>query len=418
MSDSPDNGFAPLAGLKVLDLTYYASGPLGSMILGDFGADVIKVEPPGGEPGRRLGVTFPGGWSTFFLALNRNKRSICVNYREPGGQQLLCHLARSVDVIIENSRPGLWQKYGLAYEQVRQDNPGLVYASVSGFGESGPMRDWAAMDPIAQAVGGLMSVTGAPESGPVKVGAAVADVSAGRNIAFGVLLALYERARTGTGRRVTSSLLDAVVSMMPMRETEFQFSGQLPELLGTAHGQAVPGQAFKTKDGHVVMLTLYTNDHFQKWCEIMGREDLASDERFQTNRSRKQHMEATVAAVQDVIAEYTLAELDKKIAGQLPYGPLLEFDELWEHPQLLDNDMLLEFQEAGLGTVRNVSSPVHFSGGKISVRQVPPRLGEHSVEILKDFGLPPGEISQLLRSGVVQTYDGTADNPATDLRDH
>jgi crotonobetainyl-CoA:carnitine CoA-transferase CaiB-like acyl-CoA transferase len=414
MSDSPENGFTPLAGLKVLDLTYYASGPLGSMILGDFGADVIKVEPPGGEPGRRLGVTFPGGWSTFFLALNRNKRSICVNYREAGGQQLLRQLARSVDVIIENSRPGLWQKYGLAYEQVRQDNPGLIYASVSGFGESGPMRDWAAMDPIAQAIGGLMSLTGAPESGPVKVGAAVADVSAGRNIAFGVLLALYERVRTGTGRRVTSSLLDAVVSMMPMRETEFQFSGQLPELLGTAHGQAVPGQAFKTRDGHVVMLTLYTNDHFQKWCKIMGREDLASDERFQTNRSRKQHMEATVAAVQDVIAEYTLVELDEKIAGQLPYGPMLEFDELWEHPQLLDNDMLLEFQEAGLGTVRNVSSPVHFSDGKISVRQVPPRLGEHSVEILRDFGCAPEEISQLLRSGVVQTYDGTADNPATD----
>jgi glutaryl-CoA transferase len=414
MSGSPDNGFRPLTGLRVLDLTYYASGPLGSMVLGDFGADVIKVEPPGGEPGRRLGVTFPGGWSTFFLALNRNKRSICVNYREAGGQRLLCHLARSVDVIIENSRPGLWQKYGLAYEQVRQQNPGLVYASVSGFGESGPMRDWAAMDPIAQAIGGLMSLTGAPESGPVKVGAAVADVSAGRHIAFGVLLALYERERTGTGQRVTSSLLDAVVSMMPMRETEFQFSGQLPELLGTAHGQAVPGQAFKTKDDHIVMLALYTNDHFQKWCKIMGREDLGADERFQTNRSRKQHMAATVAAVQEVIGEYTIAELDKKIAGQLPYGPMLGFDELWENPQLLENDMILEFQDAALGTVRNVSSPVHFSHGKISVRQTPPHLGEHSEQILRDFGVPPEEIAELLRSGVVQSYDGTADNPATD----
>lgn len=414
MSDSPDDGFRPLAGLKVLDLTYYASGPVGSMILGDFGADVIKVEPPGGEPGRRLGVTFPRGWSTFFLALNRNKRSICLNYREVGGQQLLRRFARSVDVIIENSRPGLWQKYGLAYEQVRQDNPRVIYASVSGFGESGPMRDWAAMDPIAQAIGGLMSLTGAPESGPVKVGAAVADVSAGRHIAFGVLLALYERQRTGVGQRVTSSLLDAVVSMMPMRETEFQFSGKLPGLLGTAHGQAVPGQAFRTKDDHVVMLTLYTNDHFYKWCKIMGSEDLAADERFRTNRSRKEHMEATVAAVQDVISKYTMAQLDEMIAGQLPYGPLLKFDELWEHPQLRENDMLLEFREPGLGTVRNVSSPVHFSVGGISVRQVPPRLGEHSVQILKDFGLSPEEISELLRSGVVQTYDGAPDNSATD----
>jgi crotonobetainyl-CoA:carnitine CoA-transferase CaiB-like acyl-CoA transferase len=414
MSDSPDSGFRPLAGLKVLDLTYYASGPVGAMILGDYGADVIKVEPPGGEAGRRLGVTFPAGWSTFFLALNRNKRSICVNYREEGGRQLLRRLARSVDVLIENSRPGLWQKYSLSYEQLRQDNPRLIYASVSGFGEAGPMRDWAAMDPIAQAVGGLMSLTGTPQSGPVKVGAAVADVSAGRHIAFGILLALYERERTGTGQRVTSSLLDAVVSMMPMRETEFQFSGKLPELLGTAHGQVAPGQAFRTKDGHIVMLTLYTDDHFQKWCTIMGREDLAADERFATNRARKQNMAATVAAVQDVIAQYTVAELDEKIAGQLPYGPLLEFDELWEHPQLTDNDMLLEFQEPGLGTVRNVSSPVHFSAGTIAVRQAPPRLGEHSEEILRDFGLPPEEISELLRSGVVRTYDGTPDNQATD----
>jgi crotonobetainyl-CoA:carnitine CoA-transferase CaiB-like acyl-CoA transferase len=213
---------------------------------------------------------------------------------------------------------------------------------------------------------------------------------------------------------VTSSLLDAVVSMMPMRETEFQFSGQLPELLGTAHGQAVPGQAFKTKDDHIVMLALYTNDHFQKWCKIMGREDLGADERFQTNRSRKQHMAATVAAVQEVIGEYTIAELDKKIAGQLPYGPMLGFDELWENPQLLENDMILEFQDAALGTVRNVSSPVHFSHGKISVRQTPPHLGEHSEQILRDFGVPPEEIAELLRSGVVQSYDGTADNPATD----
>jgi crotonobetainyl-CoA:carnitine CoA-transferase CaiB-like acyl-CoA transferase len=402
----------PLDGIKVLDLTYYASGPLGAMVLGDFGADVVKVEPPGGEPGRRLGVTFPGGWSTFFLALNRNKRSLCVDYRQPEGLAVLHDMAKTVDVLIENSRPGSWDKYGLSYEQLRSENPKLIYASVSGFGEVGPMRDWAAMDPIAQAVGGLMSVTGSSESGPVKVGAAVGDVTAGRHLAFGVVLALYQRERSGLGQRVTSSLLDAIISLMPMRETEYQFSKELPKRLGTAHGQSVPGQAFETKDGHQVMLTLYTNEHFQRWCALMGREDLTKDPRFQSNRSRKQHMEATVAAVQSVLGQYTQAELDEMIAGEVPYGPILDFDSLWQHPQLAANGMLVSFLDDRIGEVRNVGSPVHVSGG-FQVRHAPPRLGGHSREILSEFGYAPHEIDELVASGTVRVGDTTPDNPPT-----
>ncbi len=409
--------FAPLNGMRVLDLSFYAAGPVATLVLADLGADVVKVEPPGGEPGRRLGVHFPAGWSTFFLTLNRNKRSICVDYRTQEGLALVRRLAEQADVIVENARPGTWKKYGLAYDDLKDINPGLVYGSISGFGETGPMSGWIAMDPIAQAVGGLMSITGSAHCGPAKVGAAIADVTSGRLLAFGVVVALLERAGTGKGRRVTTSLLDTVVSMLTMRETDYAMTGEEPGLLGTAHSQAVPGQAFATKDRRTVLLTLYTDEHFRKWCELVGRQDLADDPRFVSNTSRKENMTECVLAVQNVLAEFTLDELTEMFAGQVPFGPILGFDQLWDHPQLKENGILVKFEHPDVGEVLSIGSPVHFDDHGVTVRHLPPRLGANTVEVLEELGIPRLEIDRLLASGVLHAdlgADGIADTGPED----
>jgi crotonobetainyl-CoA:carnitine CoA-transferase CaiB-like acyl-CoA transferase len=394
--------FAPLSGVRVLDLTYYASGPIAAMALADLGADVIKVEPPGGEAGRRLGVTFPGGWSTFFLSMNRNKRSLCVDYRKPEGAELLRDLAAQVDVLIQNSRPGAWKRYALDYESLTELNPRLIYGSVSGFGESGPMSGWLAMDPIAQASGGIMAITGSPESGPVKVGAAIADVQAGRNLAFGVLAALMQRGRTGQGCEVTTSLFDTVVANLSMREVEFQFTGRNPELYGTAHGQIVPGQAFRTKDDQLVVFTAYTDEHFRRWCELVNRPDLADDPRFASNADRAAHASECVEAVQKVMAEFTSDEVTALLAGNLPFGPVLRFSELFSHPQLAVNKTMVEFEQPGVGPIRAIGAPVHFDAAPIEVRYPCPELGEHTAELLEQFGVPQERFQELSRKGIVQ----------------
>jgi crotonobetainyl-CoA:carnitine CoA-transferase CaiB-like acyl-CoA transferase len=399
--------FAPLSGVTVLDLTYYASGPIGAMALADLGADVIKIEPPGGEAGRRLGVTFPAGWSTFFLSMNRNKRSLCVDFRQSEGAQLLREIAAKVDIVLQNSRPGAWQRYGLDYQSLREVHPGIIYGSVSGFGETGPMSNWLAMDPIAQASGGIMAITGSPESGPVKVGAAIADVQAGRNIAFGLLAALIQRDRTGEGCEVTTSLFDTVVANLSMREVEFQFTGTNPELYGTGHGQIVPGQAFRTKDDKLVVFTAYTNEHFRLWCDLVNRPDLAEDPRFATNADRRANSEACIALVADVIAQYTADELTALLAGNLPYGPVLQFSDLFSHPQLAENKTMAQFEQPGLGNVRAVGSPVHFDARGTEVRHPCPELGEHTIELLNQFDISPERIAGLLRKGVVQVHAQT-----------
>jgi crotonobetainyl-CoA:carnitine CoA-transferase CaiB-like acyl-CoA transferase len=397
------HGQRPLDGIRVIDMSHYAAGPVAAMVLGDLGADVIKIEGPHGESGRRMGRTFPAGWSTFFLAVSRNKRFVSIDYKTPDGQELIRDLVRSADVFLENARPGAWDAYGLDHESLRALNPRLVYASVSGFGSEGPMRDWLSMDLIAQAAGGIMGITGSPESGPARVGAAIVDVMAGRMAAFGVVTALYQRERTGEGQRIETSLFATAVSMLSMREVEYQFTGSNPPLTGTAHGQITPAQAFRTKDGRMVMLCCYDDPHFARLARAAGHEEILADERFASNVARHNHHDEIVKVLEEIILERTEAEWTELLAGQVPYTPVLEFDQLWNHPQLEANQLVMRFDVPGLGEVRTVGNPISFSAADITVRRPPGALGADTVSVLREQGLSADRIRQLEEKGIIAT---------------
>jgi len=394
----------PLTGVKVIDLSHYGAGPIGSMVLGDLGADVIKVEHPQGDSLRRAGVTFPQGWSTFFLAVNRNKRFVGIDFKTERGQELIRDLVRDADVVLENARPGSWDKYGLDYDSLAAINDRLIYASISGFGDRGPMRDWLAMDLIAQAAGGIMGITGTEQTGPARVGAAIIDATAGRLAAFGVVTALFDRVTSGKGQKLDVSLFGTAVSMLPMREVEYQFSGEIPPLTGTAHGQIIPAQAFETADGRRVLLYCFVDAHFNRWAAAAGCPELAEDPRFRTNVARKENSVELLEIVQGIMRERTEEEWTRALAGVVPYGPVLEFDQLWEHPQLEANDLMMPFEMPGLGEVRAVGSPVRFSRHKLTTDHLPGEVGADTVAVLREHGLSDDTIDDLLADGVVHAH--------------
>jgi crotonobetainyl-CoA:carnitine CoA-transferase CaiB-like acyl-CoA transferase len=397
----------PLSGVRVIDLGHWAAGPIAAMVLADLGAEVIKVEPPNGDPARLMGVNFPQGWSTFFLAVNRNKRFVCIDYRKETGRRVLKDLIAKSDVVVENSRPGTWLRHGLDYETLKTTNPRLIYVSLSGFGAQGPMRDWLAMDPIAQAAGGLVGITGSRAGGYAKVGAAVTDTTSGRLAAFGAVTALFERERTGAGQLVETDLFSTAVSMLSMRETDFQFSEQNPPLLGTAHGQIVPAEAFETADGRWVMLCVYGENHFSKLARLCDAEYLLDDPRFASNGARYENREAVVEEIARIIKGKPEGEWTARLAGEIPYGPVLQFDQLWSHPQLAASDLIMSFDMPGLGEVRTVGSPVRFGRFRPSVRSTPGELGRDTEAVLTGFGYEQAEIKALAEANTI-TIDATA----------
>ena len=401
----PTSRRGPLDGVRVIDLSHYGAGPVASMVLGDLGADVIKVEGPGGDPMRRVGVTFPDGWSTFFLAVNRNKRFVSIDYRAPEGRDLIRELVRDADVFMENARPGSYEKYGLGYKELSSLNDRLIYASAPAFGSSGPMRDWLAMDPIAQAVGGLVGVTGSAEGGPARVGTPICDIVTGQLMAFGIVAALYDREHTGNGQLVETSLFASAVSMLSMRDTEYHFTRENPPLLGTAHGQVVPAQAFRTADNRWVMLCCYQDEHWRRWAEASGHDELVLDPRFASAVARAENRAATIAAVAEVMLEKAEHEWTEILAGVVPYGPVMEFDQLFEHPQLDANHLIARFDMPGLGEVRTIGSPVRFSAYELDANRAPAQLGADTRDVLLEAGLTAERVDQLVATGTAITSE-------------
>jgi formyl-CoA transferase/CoA:oxalate CoA-transferase len=391
-----------LDGIKVLDLSQGAAGPTCAMALGDMGADVVKVEPPGGEWGRMLGPPFVGGVAAAFLGMNRNKRSIVVDLKEPDGRGVISRIAESCDVAIESFRPGVAERLGVGYDALSTVNPRIVYASISAFGQEGPWRDRPGVDGVAQAMGGIMSVTGSEDGPPVKVGVPAADMAGGMYTVQAVLAALFSRERTGRGQRVDVSLLDSLLAYQVVPLSMFLASGQAPRRLGTAAPYSAPNEAFPTNDGHV-MVAAYTEKRWPALCRVLGCPDLAADPRFDTNEKRVRGRSELRGVLEPLFrARSTEDWLTLLDAADIICGPLLSYADLVREEHVIQSGALVSVPHPHMGDIRAPVFPGRFSQTPIDLSGPPPaRPGEHSVAILGECGFDVLEIRKLLGSGVV-----------------
>ena len=369
----------PLEGLKVLDLSRVLAGPYATMVLGDLGADVIKVEhPERGDDTRHWGPPFVGGESAYFLSINRNKRSIGVDLKTDEGVQRVKSLAAEADVLIENWKRGALEKMGLGYEELRSDNPDLVYCSITGFGP-GPDEDRPGYDFLVQARAGIMGITGfpEPEGQPTKVGVAIADIVCGMHAATAVLAALRRRAESGEGARIEVPLFESTLSWLANRGQEFLISGQDKGRMGNGHPTIVPYQTFDTSDRQIAV-AVGNDAQFGRLSEAMGLPELAHDERYATNPDRVANREGLVAALQERFAEKTADHWVEAIrSAGVPCGPVNSLSDVFEDVHVLGSGMLREVDHPSAGKIRTLASPVLLDGERLPVRRPPPTLGEH-----------------------------------------
>ncbi len=394
---------APLAGFRILDLSRVLAGPYCTMLLGDLGAEVIKVERPGlGDDTRAWGPPFVGGESAYYLCANRNKKSLTVNLKAPAGQDIIRQLARMSDVLVENFRVGELATLGLGYEDLKPLNPGLVYCSITGYGQTGPDKDLPGYDFIIQGRGGVMSITGEPEGEPMKVGVAVVDITAGLFAANAIQAALLARSRTGRGQAVDIALLDAQVAWLANVASSYLMSGQRPQRFGNAHPTIVPYQTFRARDGYFC-LAVGNDGQWRNLCEVLQHPELARDGRFATNPQRVQHREELIARLQDIFATDSIAVWLRKIAAAgVPCGPVQTLDQVFTDPQVLARSMVWTVPHPTAGEVRFVGSPLKLSEAPVSSSAPPPLLGEHTYEVLTGLlGYTPEYVDRLRAEGVV-----------------
>jgi formyl-CoA transferase len=374
----------PLHGVRVLDLSRVLAGPYCTMVLGDLGADVIKVESPDGDETRAWGPPFAAGESAYYLCVNRNKRGMVVDLKTADGQNILRELALKSDVLVENFRPGTLSRFGLDYESLRTHNSRLVYCSISGFGQTGPLRDRPGYDFMIQAMGGLMSITGDPEGEPMKVGVAAADLFAGQNAVIAVLAALGARERTGEGQYIDIALFDSQLAWLANVASNYLISGDLPKRYGNAHPNIVPYQSFAAVDGWFA-LAVGNNRQFARLCELIGQPGWASDERFGTNAARVTHRDELISLLKPIFAMKSVAEwLSAFETAGIPCGPINTFKEVFSEPQVAAREMLVKMEHPTIGELPLVGSPLIFSQTPVEYRRPPPQLGQHTEEILRE----------------------------------
>lgn len=391
----------PLNNVKVLDLTRALAGPFCTMILADLGADVIKVEPINGEMVRGWGP-FQEGISVYYLSIHRNKRSLVVNFRDPEGLELLREMVRDVDVVIENYKPGVMEAMGMSWETLKKINPRLVMCSVTGMGRGGPYEDWPGMDQIAQGMSGLMSLTGHPETGPVRVGIPIGDVVGGMWAALGIQAALFQRYVTGVGQLVETSLLGGLIGLLNVQGQRQLSLDDTPSVAGNDHPIICPYGVFEAKDGPF-NLAAATDGMFAKLCDLIGQSDLAQEERFKTNASRMKNREALkeILNVKFKVRDKMQWTLDLVKLG-LPAGPIFNLKQAFEDPHISKAGMIEEVEHPTLGRLKVLANPIRMESMQgQSVRTPPPLLGEHSREILHEFGLSETRIDTLIKQGVV-----------------
>ncbi len=393
----------PLEGLRVLDLSRVLAGPVCSMLLGDLGADVLKVEQPGvGDETRSWGPPFHKGESAYFLAINRNKRSLTLNLKDPRGLALLTRLAQASDILIQNFRPGTLARLGLGYPEAARLNGRLIYASLTAYGSSGPGAAKPGYDFIAQGVGGLMSITGWPDGPPTKVGVAVVDVVAGLLLTGLILAALHRRERTGRGEEVETSLLQAAVALLINVASNCLVSGEVPGRWGNAHPSIVPYQTFATADGHL-NVAVANDGLWRTFCQALGQPAWAEDPDYATNAARVRNRERLAPLLATRFAALpTAAWLARLEAAGLPCGPVNTVAQVLADPAVRHLGMVQEVEHPTLGRVPLLGVPFTLGGSPPVIRRPPPRLGEHTDEILEEvLGLSPGEVEALRRAAVL-----------------
>lgn len=391
----------PLEGIRILDLSQVMAGPFCTMLLGDLGADVIKVESPAGDSTRQMAGS-DGTESPSFWAVNRNKRGIVVNLKDPRGAAVCRRLAAHSDILVENYRPGTLDRLGLGYDVLRQDNPGLIYASISGYGRTGPFAYRGGFDLVAQAETGLMSITGEPDSAPVKCGISVCDLGAALFITYAVLAAYIHRSRTGEGQHVETSLFEAGIALSVWEATEYFATNETPRPTGSAHRMSAPYQAFRCSDGHIT-IGAANQRTWERLCQALELESLVNRPEFAIDGDRVRHREALAEMIEAVTVQqpraYWLRVLDE--AG-VPCGPINNYAEVFQHPQAIARGMLQELSHPRGGRIRQVGPAVKYSATPAEIRRPAPGLGQHTAEILAEIGYTAREIQALAREGVIK----------------
>jgi glutaryl-CoA transferase len=376
----------PLEGVRVLDLSRVLAGPYATMVLGDLGADVLKVEhPERGDDTRHWGPPFAGGESAYFLSVNRNKRSIGIDLKDPDGFERVEKLAAGADVMIENWRRGALEKLGLGYEKLKRANPDLIYCSITGFGP-GPDEDRPGYDFLVQARGGVMGITGQPGGEPTKVGVAIADIVCGLFASNAILAALHRRSVTGEGARIEVPLFESTLGWLANRGQEYLTSGEDTGLIGNAHPSIVPYQTFDAEDKPLVV-AVGNNTQFANLCKVIGRPELAEDERFATNPDRVANREALISELQREFGERPADEwADELRAAGVPSGPVNTLADVLADEHLLGSGMLQELNHPSAGHIEMLASPILIEGERLSIRRPPPTLGQHTDETYDDWG--------------------------------
>lgn len=393
----------PLAGLRVLDLSRALAGPFCAMILADLGADVVKIEPtPEGEMVRKWGP-FKDGISVYYLSIHRNKRSLAVNFRDPRGLELIRELSRSADVLVENFKPGTMKEMGMDYATLAAANPRLVFASITGFGRGGPYEGWPGVDQIAQGMSGLMSLTGQPETGPTRVGIPIGDVVAGMWAAIGIQAAIVQRQATSRGQRVETSLLGGLLGLLTVQGQRQLTLGDTPGVAGNDHPVICPYGTFRANDGPFNMAAA-TEDMWLKLCRLLDLEALAAHPDYKDNAARMKNRRELIRRLNEKFAargkmEWTL-ELVKL---GLPAGPIFDLKQAFDDPHVRRTGMIEEIEHRTLGRVELLANPIRMESlGARSVRRAPPALGEDSLQVLADFGVPRERAASLVAAKVVQ----------------
>ena len=391
----------PLDGMRVLDLTQVMAGPFCTMLLADMGADVVKVEKPGGDAIRGIGPPFINGESAAFLQINRNKRSIVVDLKTEQGAESVRRMAAQADVLVQNYRPGAMDRMGLGYEHVKTLNPALLYCSISGFGSTGPYSTRPGFDLVTQGMSGLMSLTGQPDGAPTKIGVPITDLNAGFYAAYGVLCAYIQRLKTGKGQLIDASLLEGGLAYTVWESAMFFATDQAPVAAGSAHRLTAPYQSFPTRDGYI-NIGAANQANWERLCNAIERTDLMDDPRYARNSDRMKNLKQLQAALEETFRTRDSADWLRDIeAAGVPCGPIYDLSETYADPHVQAREMVVEMDHPIAGRIQNIGVPVKLSETPGAIRRPAPTLGQHTDEVLAEFGFSSAETLSLRQAFAV-----------------